>query len=412
MSYRTIQEALKIKNDTGRLLNIDIKNIRRPKSEQKKGEQKGETYYVPVYYTDPETKKNVKPRFRFKNQIIAGRVKCFDLRASKDASVPFTTLTPQDLSKTDYDETKYEMFLQQNKDFIELLDTIAQDYERICTVDLMDEEKEWPWGVPGTLAKKQINHFKQTERKPNEAEAKEKTAINRKTGKVPLETPIYRLRLPIHDETRKVGTNKFGSKELQYIVFDARHRTDDKRSSEIFEVAKLKNKEDKYVDLTAQNVGQFLTAFSMIGGWFLVDTICISKQGISIIIKFEKVYAAPHKAITYSKITQEDLDEISTFASALGNDEDMIENDQVEGAPPKSKPKVNDNETLLDEPQDNNETKEDTTDSNQIDSENIPDDEDETEEETKPIVAKPAKPAAKAPVKAPVKTATKAKTTK
>jgi hypothetical protein len=411
MSYRTIQEALKIKTDTGRLLHIDTKNIRRPKGEQKKGEQKGETYYIPLHYIDPETKKAHKPRFRFKNQILAGRVKCYDVKNSKDASVSFAALTKEDLSKTDYDESKYDMFLQQNSDFIKLLDAIASDYETICSVDLMDDDKTWPWGVSATLAKKTINHFKQSERKPNETEAKEKTNINRKTGKVPLESAIYRLRLPIHAETRKIGNNKFGSKDLEYIVFDARRKTEDKRSSEIFEVAKLKSKDDKYVDLTPYNVGQFLTAFSMIGGWFLVDTICISKQGISIIIKLEKVYAAPHKTIAYSKISQEDLDEISTFAVAMGNDEDMIENDQIEGAPNKSKPKVNDNETALDEPEpeDNNESNEDNTVEEKKPVETEADDEEDVSEEEplkpppKPVVKTPAKAPAKAPAKPAVK---------
>jgi hypothetical protein len=205
---------------------------------------------------------------------------------------------------------------------------------------------------------------------------------------IPLDTPIYRLKLPVTDNKMLISwRSKSGVQETAEYIYDARKTIFDKRTNHPTLVpAKIKNVYGNLQSLTVDNVDKFITNRSILSFRLSMPKLVISKQGISLVNEIKQLVVKRHKSVS---VQRESCVSSLTLAAIKGSESDNDNDDDVVEDVPELDVKESKNSS------DNENNNNNNDDGNITDSS-------EEEEEVKPV----SKPVVKKPVltrKAPVK---------
>lgn len=277
------------------------------------------TYYIPFKVKrlhGPPTRLN----FKIVKQLLASSAKIpfgVTLETAKDMRITFREMRNEDLTDTNYPEHLHDNLLKYNQELIEAFNIINDEYRTMVEQQVLTYD-----GTQFELsANETINSFKQSERKASIEEKKADKALPKNErvivkGLIPLEIPLFRIKLTADQQSRKIGQNtKNGHK---YVVFDTR-KTTKKNPKPV--VAKVKSK-GKMVDLTLDNAKYFITYMSLVGGVIDFDSVCISKSGISLSNKWRDLHVWPHPQMKTKTMEDEEVVEMASFG-ASGFDDDI-----------------------------------------------------------------------------------------
>jgi hypothetical protein len=268
------------------------------------------TYYIPFTcrrLVGNPTRLNLKVT----KQVISSNAKIsFGIlpKDAKDVQVVFRALNKEDLAGTDYLPPVHKSIVEQNNEFIQALDIIADDYEMMVNSDVLPYD-----GDKFELRDRKVHNVRQTHRKASKEEKKEdkKLPIEERIinidNKTPLPYPLYRAKIQADFISKKLGVST--KKGHRYNVFDARKVTKANKYKPV--VAKLREGRLP-VDLTTDNAKHFITYMSLIGGVMDFDSVCVSKSGISLKCSFRDIHVWPHKPM---KIITLDDDDIADMAN-------------------------------------------------------------------------------------------------
>lgn len=358
-------------------LKLDVAKTKKNKNAQQP------TYYIPI------TAKNVAGKriplsLRFARQVIASSAKIpygVSDEEAKDVRISFRKLSEDDFADTDYEPEKVSGLLSSNHEFVEALNIIADEY-----LELVENEVLSYKGDKFRLNKnKTVNCFRQTHRDAGENEEGDEE------GKVALEDPIFRIKIPADQETKKLGFNSEKTGHI-YVVFDmmkaakAAKESADKKAKPV--VAKIKTA-NGYVDLTVSNAKHFITYMSLTGGMIQFDSICISKSGISLMCRFKELHVCRHKPMKMAAMDEEAVNDMAEYGTA-GGDEDVTIEEPAADEQPK-KPTKGKNRKDLSKALDNDDDDEAPI-GNDEPAENSGEDSDEKPKSKKPAPKQPAKP--------------------
>lgn len=313
---------------------------------------------------------------KFERQLLMSKAKpppaLDDGEKPKYMQVTFRKLTNEDLSTTEYDKAHYQKLIELNHEFIECLDLIANEFERICRDEILSETNE-KFALPGN--KTDINSFRQTSRKESE----------RSNKKVKLDYPLYRVRLRVDAHTQRLARTpsaKSKSTELIDYIFDAKKLDAHKkhlRASNPNAVVPTKIPArivtgNRSEELTTENAGEFISMYSLVSGVVRFESVNLHSQGMSMPPNVQELYIWRHPTVHRAAINEEELESMGSFGTQGNDEEDFAVPEQIK------KSVVNDD--VEDEP-DVEEEPEDVE-----DVEEEPEVEDEPEVEVK----KPSKP--------------------
>lgn len=282
--------------------------------------------YVPYTCKTPSGKQQML-KLKFINQIIAASAKLPYKTPAEEAKflvLMFRRLTLEDLEKSDYPDNKKKELLDNNAEFIDCLDIIADAQKnlmkRMSTLKLKKVKCKG----------KTLSSFRQTHRDPKESDkddeeknkdTEENTNEEEEEVKVKLENPLYRCKLPVDPVTKKIGKTIDG--KFTYIIMDARKSSnvDGKNKVVPAKILIKKNLED----LTSSNTQHFVTYLSLVSGELVFDSISISQNFISPSNKINILHVWPHKSIKEEAISEEERNSMSVFGSKGYVDEIVVE---------------------------------------------------------------------------------------
>ena len=332
------------------------------------------TWYIPFNFINKYGKKS-SLNLKVMRQVISSNAKVPSGQgdAAKNAQITFRSVDESDMEKTDHDHKNWKDLLHANNQLIEALNIIANAYDEIAKRDIIPyEEDKFSLGN-----NKNVSSFRQVERKATKEEIAEDMALPKeertvaKTKKVKLPYALFRVKLTADPVSKKLGryqkNSKTGMGEYVRNVFDTRKCEVDARGNKKPVIAKLKNG-DEYIDLTVTNSKHFITYMSIVGGVLTVDNLVVSKQGISLALRFRELHVIPHRRIVAENINTTDLNEMnSVYDGAYADDIDISTVDEPEQKPepkkdkfkkevkkPDAKP-VNDRSTKISSPKDEEE---------------------------------------------------------
>lgn len=247
------------------------------------------------------------------NNGVANKVKCMLLvfKEMKLNEIKMGDYIPKVKSNRDdqiIEDERMEQFVMtlyhNTKEFTDALNVIATGFQilaqTICkqvvegTIKFpFNMAKESSWLVKDASKKvlfynPPIRSIRQIERKNNDDP----------NNPIPLEFPIFRLKMPVHDDKMLITWRKSnGPIETKEYIFDARKTLIDTRTSNSTLVpAKVRNPiTNKVVPLNVANVGDFITSKSIVAGRLELPKLVISKQGISLENKFLQLIIKRHK---------------------------------------------------------------------------------------------------------------------
>lgn len=323
------------KEHEGKLFKLD--------TEGTKTSADGKSMFIPFSCI---TRSGAYAKFRLKinNQLACSNAKkpagLKPTDAIKKITVSYKRLTAEDLEISEYKNFQKVDLLKFNNELCDALDIISKEYIKMIKEQLMTYK-----GDKFRPIKKDCKIFNivQTNRDP-----KDNSETTDEDGKVPLPVPIFRIPIPVDPKTNKVGKS-YGDKGFSYVVFDGRKKTKETNYANI--PARLVNSSKELVDLTADNIKDFLTYLSITTGIIRYDTICCSKVGISMQYEFMEIIVSPHPKLKNVSILPEEADEANSYAVQYdGNIE--IETDNKNGFNKSSLTIVNedDEDIKIDEP--------------------------------------------------------------
>lgn len=338
-NFFTVKEFLAAKekyaNDGGVIkANIDAVKV------IKKAQQ---TYYIPIKGRNIAGKQ-IPLNIKFTKQVLCSSAKIasgVEQKDAKDVRISFRAITKDDLAKTDYKEQQYDELVESNNEFVKVLDIIADEYLAIVNNDVLSYKGEKI--AKKDLKNKEIYCFRQSHR--DKSDNSEQTDD---TGKVPLENPIFRIRINANPTNKKLGFYSEKTGHI-YTVYDTKKSMHDAaiKSKETNKkvtpkpvVAKIKSPDGKFQDLTVYNAKHFITYMSLTGGTIQFESICISKSGISLLCKFRDLYVWHHKPMKISTLNDDDMDayaRIGTGADDVDVVMDLEEPEETEETDDKPK---------------------------------------------------------------------------
>lgn len=303
------------------------------KAGEKVAKNKGKVYYIPLEFKDV-TGAYRPLNFEFSMQLLAGNAKKNQYKNENSSSnfvnLLFTKLRKEDLEKSDYLPEQHSNFLKANAEFIEALDIILNEYQR--EAEMIAQYK----GAKDVMPKPSnplIRTLKQTHR-----EAKSTDSGADADNKVPLERPLYRIKLNARPDGTIGTENKNGRADT---VFDwAKYRDAKEKAKAEGKVAKkvparLKTSRGTYVELNLDNVHNFITYMSMVTGKIRFDCINISTQGISLKAYIQELMVLHHKPRAFEGISEESLEEMM----AVRKNNDDNDEPEIADEEPKTKSK-------------------------------------------------------------------------
>jgi hypothetical protein len=310
-----------------------------------------QTHYVP-FKCKNLTGKYDPLQVKFTKQIAASGAKLPYNKTYDDAShvqVTFKKLTSDDLDSSDYPENKREELLKLNEEFINVLDLIANEYESLVKREVIPEcnkaKGRFKWIKNDA---KSVHSFRQTHRKAGDEENQEAQESDengeqsdKKTdehsGKIALQTPMYRIRLRAEKNTNKIGytyNNKFIP-----TVYDMKKTTQESTASgKLIKVIAKVMSGGRLVDLDIKNVRHFVTYLSLAGGIITFESICISSQGISLLCHFKELILWRHKPLARESMNNAEINDMAEFG-VKGDDGDVNVDEAEEAEEEESKSK-------------------------------------------------------------------------
>ncbi len=303
---------------------LDASKTRKNKNKQQP------TYYIPFTAKNAGGKR-IPLALKFNRQLIASNAKIpygVSDEEARDVRVSFRELNKDDLEPTDYEESKRESLLTSNKELIEALGIIADEY-----LELVDREVLKYKGDKFKLNKnKTVNCFRQTHRDAGEDEESDDKDED---GKIPLPYPIFRIKVPADPETKKIGFNSDKTGHI-YVVFDMKKTTADAKSNGSKKpkpvVAKIKTSKG-FVDLTVTNAKHFITYMSLTTGMILFDSVCISKSGVSLMCRFKELHVWKHRTLKVSAMDEDTMNDMAEYGAvnANGDDDEVFDEPEDNG---------------------------------------------------------------------------------
>ena len=303
-------------------LKLDLAKVRKGKLKQ------NTTFYIPLLARNL-TGKYIQLNLQFKRQVVASAAKppaSITEEEAKDVRIIYRELSREDLEASSYREDKLDGLLASNKEFITALDIIASEYQKIAEEEVLTHTDN-----KFKLQKiRTINNFRQTHR--NVAENEEG---GNSEGKVALPVPMYRLKIPADPTSKKIGNPANEKNDHQYIVFDISKST---TVNSVYHpvVAKLKTSTG-FTDLTINNIKHFITYMSLTGGKVSFDSICVSKQGISLMCKIRDIHVLRHKQLKTESLDAEGAGDMNEYGADINEDDEVFDapNETGEDAPAK-----------------------------------------------------------------------------
>jgi len=268
---------------------------------------------------------------KFERQVLMSKAKnppaLEDGEKPKWMQVTFRKLNTEDLNTTEYDKANYQKLIEMNNEFIECLDLIANEYERLCRDEILSETNE-KFALPGN--KTDINSFRQTSRKESE----------RSNKRVKLDDPLYRVRLRVDAHTQRLARTpsaKSNSTELIDYIFDAKKLDAQKkqlRASNPNAVVPTKLPArivsgNRSEELTTENAGQFISMYSLVSGVVRFESVNLHSQGISMPPVVQELYIWRHPTVNRAAINEEELESMGSFGTQGNDEEDFAVPEQI-----------------------------------------------------------------------------------
>jgi hypothetical protein len=212
--------------------------------------------------------------------------------------------------------TNIERYMSSNSTFLRILDIIDISYKRLCE-ELKSKEKTLDFRLKKN--KKMVDiaicSIKQSTREDKDTNTE-----------VDLETPLYRLKIPVckykfdptinkEDHNGKIGIYSNYYKEFKPTVFDARKMTKKNNYAAVPAYIKVGNKLNA---LDVYSITSFITYKSLVGGIISFDCITASNAGLSLSNSFYELYVFRHK----TKVVQQSITKNDILAMRGGEEED------------------------------------------------------------------------------------------
>lgn len=296
------------------------------------------TFYAPCKFRTKDDKWTYL-NLTFKNQVLAGNARIphkVELKNAKDVRIAFMKLEEKNFDGTEYTSEKVKVLLKANKEFIQALDIINDEYALIVKDMIKNDSSFLPHN-------KTINYFKQSERKDDKLKKK-----------VALERAIYRVKItadcsdPSNRRLGYVGKNGFSHIifDTKKAILDLKKRTEEAKAKglDIKKIvarnipASIKTAEGN-LDLTIENCKYFLSYMSTVSGCMPFDSLCASGQGLSLQCKIRELHVMHHKSM---KVAAIDTEAMMDMADGMEDaDEETVQiAEPDEKTPKKSSPKA------------------------------------------------------------------------
>jgi hypothetical protein len=313
--------AIKNKYPNDALAVADITKVKVFKND-KTGQQA--IYYVPFNF------KNLKGNYqqlqiKFNSQVLSGNAKPqFGVTEdqAKNINISYASLDEKKFDGTEYNPEKIEELVKANKEFIDALDIIAEEYNKAAVQLINSKPKEIK------MAKgMEISSFRQTHRNQIDGDSADDVDDS---GKVKLPHPIYRFRINAVDDKRLGWKNS--SNDFMPCVFDLKKKSKLKSSDSKAPIkdipAKVMSK-GKLIDLTIQNAKHFITYMSLTGGLINFETVCISKKYVSLRCTIKSLHVWHHKPLKQNPFEDSEFDEMFKLAGTLSIDKEDVSIDEA-----------------------------------------------------------------------------------
>jgi len=275
------------------------------------------TTYLPLYIKRLDGK-NTKLNFKFVSQLLCSGAKLpagTKEEDTKHLSIMFRKLAEEDLASTNYQSGDYKKLIKHNEEMVQALDIIAEEYLK-CIKCLIKDTK--------VIKKKKAQQFniKQSVREPTTEETAADDDRIDTDGKIKLPYSLFRLKLPVHYETRELSYSMSKDKPAEPYVFDVTKRVPKGDAVPARFKTKGKNGKKKYEKLDVFNASKVITYMSLAAGTVNFDSICLSKSGISLSNKITSLHIMKHKAIKEPNIDEDDFYDMGKFKMNDDSDSD------------------------------------------------------------------------------------------
>ena len=297
----------------GKVLEYDANNANDLRTKNPKSAY--DVSYIPLKFKHVSGKKISPVDIVFKEQIVSSSA---NQPPSSDGipsclNLVFKKLKKEDLECGDYIprsmdtaelQTKenermsknIDKYLSNNDKLIKVLDILFSSYMHLCE-NINANQNDFKFRI---CKEKGVKTMKI-------CVIKQVTRLDRITNKdVELETPLYRLKLPVVKDSGLVGIFRSGT--MKYNVFDARKMTAKNKYKPVAAKVKVNG---KMKDLDYQNAREFITYNSLLGGIIRFDAISSSKAGLSLQNSLYELYVFRHKTkFTRQIMTKDDIIEM------------------------------------------------------------------------------------------------------
>ena len=319
--------SLKEKNPDKSLLCLDDK--------VNKYEEKGkiQTYYLPIRINIEGKKVPMTLKFN-KTPVTSGVKLPFNTpeEKAKFLQISYREITEEDLDRSDYPGSKRQELMENSKMLIKALDIIADECESLINnvvkpaIEKGDREYE-------SLGSLEVHNFRQNLRLLAKDEKTDGLTVIKDRGgkkKVKLNAPMYRIRIKVDSMSRRLGRVERESKKFIPCIYDAKKTNQKSKSgnyamvpAQVLTTDTLGRKILKDIDI--QNAKHFLTYLSLTSGMISIESICISSQGISVLVYFRQVLVWRHKSIKTELFSSDEVNDMAGFGIDDGEDEVDIE---------------------------------------------------------------------------------------
>lgn len=284
--------------------------------------------WVPIEFV-PAKGSPVPCNLHCSNQIISSSAKAPQSKDEDDDisnfAIQFKAMTREDIAGGDYvprvmdsPELQEAENARVNRNIDEY---VANNVEMIRALDILNESFiKLAEDIIAAGDRKELSFSCRKDRKkdPHIYSIKQSTRYDSdKKEDVPLEAPIFRIKLPVHKPDGRIGYFSKFKNAVMPIVFDARKMTKKNGFKPVPATVKIGNKSH---ELDRKNVSEFITYKSLITCVIKFDTATFSKAGVSFGNRFHEMFIVRHKsAMTRETITPA---AISSLRGGLGSDDE------------------------------------------------------------------------------------------
>jgi hypothetical protein len=296
------------------IVKLDIANTKKNSDKTKP------TSYIPQLLRNVAGKYQ-QPIIKFTRQIICSGAKLppkTDEGAAKFMQICFRRLTLEDLEGSDYEEDKKEGLLAANTEFIDALDAYVDGCVNCAETEVFPYKGD-KFKPKNKGQNKELSVIRQTCRNAGEDEEGDAE------GKIPLEKPLYRLRIPAIQESGAAGKLGYNTQKGHvYVIYDGKKssaaRKEDAKAKDV--VARVISK-DKPTDLTKSNANHFITPYSLVSGTFKPDSVVVSDKYVSFNCAVRYLQVWRHKPTMTDALDAEDRADMENYGAKDESGDDL-----------------------------------------------------------------------------------------